>query len=60
MLQVWKIDLPAKSGRPKPAQGWALAETADEAVQMTGLNDAVATQEPERIWIARERLIWVK
>ena len=60
MLQVWKIDLPARPGRPNAAQGWALAETADEAAQLTGLGDAEVTQEPERIWIARERLIWVK
>ncbi len=60
MLQVWKIELPADHERPAPIQGWALAETADEAVQLTGQHDAVATQEPERLWIAKERLIWVR
>jgi len=59
MLQVWKIKVPPAPGQSAPKDGWALANTAEEAIRLTECNDAVATQEPERLWIAKERLIWV-
>lgn len=59
MLQVWRIFLPQGPDRRKPVEGWALAHTAEEAVKICGFDDAIATQEPDRLWIVSERVIWV-
>lgn len=58
MLQVWKITVPADSGQTAKLSGWVLAETTQEAQSLSGYTNAVIKQEPERLWIAKERIIW--
>ena len=60
MLQVWKIERQVTSGEVGPSMGWAAAFSAKEAVELSGFPDTVATPDPERLWIARERVIWVR
>lgn len=58
MLQVWKIEI--QSGRTDgyAIQGWALADTAEEAKSLSGHKDAVIERKPEHLWIAPERIVW--
>jgi len=58
MLQVWRINVPAGPNRPSPAQGWAVAHTAIEAKELSGIDSSIITQEPERMWIANQKIIW--
>ncbi len=52
--------VPAFGAETSPAQGWALARTADEARELAGFSTSVVTRDPERIWIAKERVVWEK
>ncbi len=58
MLQVWKIVVPSEVDDIPDAQGWALAETEEEAYSLSGHADAVIHREPDRLWIAPERIVW--
>lgn len=60
MLQVWKLTVPSDNINVPSAQGWALAHTAVEAKALSGYENVLIQQKPEHIWIARERVIWVK
>lgn len=60
MLQVWKIIVPTVCGKSSSAQGWAVASTAEEAIQLSGLPNSIAIPDPERLWIAKERVVWEK
>ena len=59
MLQVWKITVPTNHEQASKLNGWALAETAEEAKSLSGYSNAVINREPERLWIAKERVVWV-
>lgn len=58
MLQVWKITVPADSGKTPQLNGWILAKTAIEALSLSGHANAIIKQEPERLWVAKEWVVW--
>lgn len=58
MLQVWKIVVPTDDGHLSSALGWAVASTADEALQLSGIPNSIVSPDPERLWIANERIVW--
>lgn len=58
MLQVWKIVVPSGGEHLSPALGWALASTSDEVLQLSGMPKSIVSPDPERLWIAKERIVW--
>lgn len=58
MLQVWKIEVPSRCAAEPAAHGWALAQTANEAKELSGCENAVIKRKPGHLWIAPERVIW--
>ena len=60
MLQVWKIVVPSECGQFSSALGWAVASTAEEAKQLSGTTKSIVSADPERLWIAKERVVWEK
>lgn len=60
MLQVWKIIVPSDVCPSSKLRGWVLAETKQEARDLCGYANAVVQQEPDRLWIAKVRVIWEK
>lgn len=60
MLQVWKIIVPADGGRVSSARGWAVANTAAEAAELSDVPRSSVSADPERLWIAKERVVWEK
>ncbi|MEJ6396264.1 hypothetical protein V8J82_23620 [Gymnodinialimonas sp. 2305UL16-5] len=60
MLQVWKIDIPSPQLGQTSSYAWVLANSAKEAIELSGCDNAIATEEPERLWIAKEKVIWMR
>ena len=58
MLQVWKIEIPSRSVNEPIVHGWALAESAEEAKEIAGDNDAKIIQKPEHLWISSDNVVW--
>ncbi|MCK0138099.1 hypothetical protein [Aliiroseovarius sp. F47248L] len=58
MLQVWKIEVPTPQDADVFREGWALAKTKREALELAGNPSARVKRMPEHLWIAKERVIW--
>lgn len=58
MLQVWKIKVPTPQDAGAFKEGWALAETKREALELAGNPSAIVKRMPEHLWIAKERVVW--
>ena len=57
MLQVWKLEIPVDG--TDGFKGWALAQTADEALALSGVKSAIVKRMPDHLWISpRRRIIW--
>lgn len=54
-VDIWKVEV--LSEQP-PKIAWALADTAEEALELSGFRDAIVTPMPERYWIAPGRIVW--
>lgn len=58
MTEIWKIEIPAQGSTTQAVQGWALANTAEEAKFLSGNDRAIISPDPDRLWISPKRVVW--